>query len=1044
MTRLYKKIIQRIRNALFLKRIVPALLLLVIGTWFYGDLELDNEMNRFLAQEVLYVGQGVGTLSYNLKSISNDLLYLAGQNDLLERIKNPDQKKLERLTKNFINFSRNKEIYNQIRWLDKTGMERIRVDQISGQPVVIATDRLQNKSTRYYFKETLKMNPGDVFVSPLDLNVERSEIEYPLNPTIRVATPLVDHQGGGRGILIFNYSAQNMLDNFTAITSGIKDHVSVLNREGYWLVSPNADDEWGFMFNKEGVRMINRFPAAWREIEKKRKGSLLNKEGLWVWSTVRPLESNDCTGDTEVPRPEICFKHKQSNDYLWKVVSHCKNEVIAEIKFAVWKKVAWITVLLSAVFCFSAWKLAQAELVIRQIHANLEQEIGEGTAQLDAKVADLKKVNSELKNAQAQSAAIIDSLARIGEGLMIIDPDQKVRYMNQMMIDWFGDMTGIDSCMLTKDGRQSPWCCSYVKNAFEREESVCCLPATLNGRIFEITATKFISDNTGTSILQVVRDITDRQEKETLLRENQEKYQRLVDNIGDKFVVFSQKPDIEKWTYVSDGVSSVFGCAKEDVSGDALWTKEIDWLPESLDQVRFHLSRIVDNKVNAVQHDMQFFHPDGGLRTIRVSSHSVCNKLGDLLSINGILEDITEYEYITEKLAEAQRRAEAANEAKSQFLANMSHEIRTPMNAILGMSSLALETELNPEQENYINKVYTSAEALLGIINDILDFSKIEAGKLEIENISFRLPKVFENFINIISMKASEKGLELNIDIAADIPNRLKGDPLRLGQVLINLGNNAVKFTSQGGVKIDVELLEKQGETVTLEFCVADTGIGMTPQQQCKLFKSFSQADSSTTRRFGGTGLGLSISKKLVEMMGGTIRLESEAGQGSRFYFTLPLTACLEEREWKEKEKQKKKKADDFLNLRGAKILLVEDNELNQELAKLLLCRKNMTVTVANNGAEALEMLRTDSFDCVLMDIQMPIMDGYTACRAMREMPEYKELPIIALTANVMAEDHKKSKEAGMNDHIGKPFNEQEMFTAMSRHINMQQKDVES
>ena len=411
---------------------------------------------------------------------------------------------------------------------------------------------------------------------------------------------------------------------------------------------------------------------------------------------------------------------------------------------------------------------------------------------------------------------------------------------------------------------------------------------------------------------------------------------------------------------------------------------------------------------------MPLFFPDGRRKALVV-----------------IGRDVTARRQMEEQLIEARRGAEAASQAKSEFLANMSHEIRTPMNAVIGMARLALATELTAKQRNYLEKISSAAEMLLGILNDILDFSKIEAGRMEIERTDFSLRSVLDSLHSLLAFKAAEKGLELTVSMTGEVPDSLRGDPLRLGQVLINLGNNAVKFTQKGRVEIQAELLERSGRNMTLRFTVTDTGIGMSEEEQCKLFQLFSQADSSITRQYGGTGLGLSISKKLVEMMGGSIQAASVAGKGSTFTVTLPLETGHSREETSAVRPEQPSL--DFGRLRGAKILLAEDNAFNQELTVALLQRRGIEVTVANNGAEAVELLRRERFDCVLMDLQMPVMDGCTACRELRQLPNGRDLPVIALTANVMTGDKEKSQAAGMNGHIGKPFREEELLAALCR-----------
>ncbi len=438
-----------------------------------------------------------------------------------------------------------------------------------------------------------------------------------------------------------------------------------------------------------------------------------------------------------------------------------------------------------------------------------------------------------------------------------------------------------------------------------------------------------------------------------------------------------------------------------------------------------------------VEEEVNLIRLDGSQVMCRISGRPV-NIDGNNHTAIWLVEDITERKEAEIGILKARELAEANSRAKSAFIARMSHEIRTPMNAIIGMAHLVLKTRLLGDQRNYLDKIQDSAVALLIGINDILDFSKIEAGQLDMEQLDFQLEEVFDNTTSLIGFQARKKGLNLRFDIAPEVPTALVGDPLRLGQILVSLGHNAVKFSSKGEIVIGVQVNTRDEQGVSLEFRVQDTGIGMSEKQQAALFRPFGE-----TIRYhheikvgSSSGLGLIITQELVNLLGGTIRVESELGKGTCFYFTARFamqTSGDNSQALLAAAKRRDNTTSAMQKLAGTRVLLVEDTAIIRELGVALLEHAGVEVKVAEHGQQALDILQHDTnFDGILMDCDMPVMDGYTATRAIRSNPLFATLPIIALTGNAMVGDREKALDAGMNDHLSNPLNIKHMFATLA------------
>ncbi|HEY4651416.1 MAG TPA: ATP-binding protein, partial [Pontibacter sp.] len=536
----------------------------------------------------------------------------------------------------------------------------------------------------------------------------------------------------------------------------------------------------------------------------------------------------------------------------------------------------------------------------------------------------------------------------------------------------------------------------------------------------------YLEDGTFEEVSAIALDITDKKRSQLALAQNEEKFRHIFESFQDVYYRTSIHGDLE---LVSPSARQLFGYTQEEIIGRDITFLYVD--PAERDRMRQH---VLEQKIIR-DYEILMKRKDGSQITVLADARLMYDKAGKPMALEGVIRDVSELKRTQDELLQAKEEAENLLKAKTQFLANMSHELRTPMNGIIGMIDLLTHINTDPEQQEYIDTLRKSSDALLAILNDILDLSKIQAGKLVLHESSVDLHDTLGKIHSLFANRAQQKDLHFTYSISPDTPRYVLTDETRLLQVLSNLTSNAIKFTNAGEVSISVEseLLNNRKEEYMLHVRVKDSGIGISPEDQQLLFTDFTQLDNSSTKTFGGTGLGLAISRQLTHIMGGEIGVESEQHNGSTFWFRIKVRKADDAAVQAQQRRMLELNAEVEVLENSPYVLLVDDNQINQKVAQKQLERLNCRTDIASNGYEAIELATTNNYNIIFMDIQMPEMDGVTATKHIKEQLQHACPPIVAMTAYSMKDDADKFMGQGMDDYVSKPVKSKDLLAVISK-----------
>ncbi len=862
--------------------------------------------------------------------------------------------------------------YDNIRLLSPSGMEIYRVNWQGGlDPLYEVPDKeLQDKSDRYFYRETLQASPGDVVFSPMDLDVEHGQIVQPPKPTLRVSGQIVGPDGKLRAIVVLNQTGELYFRELRQ-ERGQPWQSMLLNADGYWLVGATPDSEWGFQLpGRKGKNLKTEDPELWNKISTNRAGWFEDKGNLYCFERIDPLNAGSDNAPLRMPvvgdeRLHWIFLTKVPDEVVWANVQ--------AIRLGTWESGAMAVAVLVPVVSLGLFSLRRRQLAVGELseaRTLLDGVIGmslhgivvmEAVRDENGRIADLRLV---LANHSATTFLGRDLAQLQGKTILEVDPGSRKEGVFARYCDVVESGEPASFEYLYKNGKLEKWL--FIR-AGKREDG----------------------------LVVSLADITSRKLDEEKLRQSE----LLLQMTGQMSKVGGWKvewPSREiSWT------EEVYRIHELPLNHTPSLDEEINYYaPESRETIRRAFEACV---VEGKEYDLELEFITATGRRIWVRTMGRPERQdGQLRRAIGTFQDITvakrallelhdSQERLMKSLAQEQelaRRAQAAERAKGEFLAVMSHEIRTPLNGVIGMTSILADTVLNDLQRDCVNTIQTSGEALLSVINDILDFSKMESGKMNLEKRPFSVAQCVEESVDLFVAQIRKKRLEAAYLITSDVPASLIGDSNRLRQVLINLIGNAIKFTERGEIIINVQCQSRDERGFHLLFSVTDTGIGISPEGVGKLFQSFQQVDSSTTRRYGGTGLGLAISKRLAELMGGTMWVESEVGVGSTFFFSVileasPTLAALNTSEGS--------------GIQSSSALIVDDNATNRRMLDEQLKAWGMKTVSVASGQDALAKLAGAAFDVVLLDLQMPGMDGVSLAREIRKN---SQSPLILLSSS--------------------------------------------